>query len=680
MQIVRRATLLASLAWLAGACAKEQPASPGSSGHPEFSFGGRATTNCAGCHSDATGAVLTITGPQSVSPGATNQYTARITGGPAVAGGVDIRVPAGTLGSITGQGTKLLTSGAFIDIVHSAPKAFSAGAVTWNFNWTAPTTTGTVNMTGAGVSANSDGSEAGDAGDGSTTFPITVAAANQPPVANAGPDQTVNDADGNGSQAVTLNGSASTDDGSIASYAWREGTTALATGATPAVTLAVGTHTITLTVTDNGNPALTATDVVVITVTPQVTTNQPPVANAGPDQTVNDADGNGTQAVTLNGSASTDDGSIASYAWREGTTALATGATPAVTLAVGTHTITLTVTDNGNPALTATDVVVITVTPQVTTNQPPVANAGPDQTVNDADGNGSQAVTLNGSASTDDGSIASYAWREGTTALATGATPAVTLAVGTHTITLTVTDNGNPALTATDVVVITVTPQVTTNQPPVANAGPDQTVNDADGNGSQAVTLNGSASTDDGSIASYAWREGTTALATGASPAVTLAVGTHTITLTVTDNGNPALTATDVVVITVTPRVTTNQPPVAKAGGPYRGTEGVPVRFNGTRSYAPAGSIVSYQWTFGDGSVGTGPTPSHTYACSGEFKVGLVVTDNLGVSARDNTKVEVRHRGHGGDGEREREAERNRCQGSGHDGDDGHDGHDGHHE
>ena len=90
----------------------------------------------------------------------------------------------------------------------------------------------------------------------------------------------------------------------------------------------------------------------------------------------------------------------------------------------------------------------------------------------------------------------------------------------------------------------------TGNQPPVANAGVDQSVTDSDGNGSQSVALNGSASSDpDGTISSYVWKEGTTQIATGATPAVTLAVGSHTITLTVTDNAGA--TATDTVVVTV---------------------------------------------------------------------------------------------------------------------------------
>jgi len=90
------------------------------------------------------------------------------------------------------------------------------------------------------------------------------------------------------------------------------------------------------------------------------------------------------------------------------------------------------------------------------------------------------------------------------------------------------------------------------NLTPSANAGPDQTVTDTDNSGSESVILDGSASTDsDGTITSYSWSEGGVEIATGATPAVDLAVGTHVITLTVTDNDD--LTATDDVTITVQP-------------------------------------------------------------------------------------------------------------------------------
>jgi serralysin len=93
-----------------------------------------------------------------------------------------------------------------------------------------------------------------------------------------------------------------------------------------------------------------------------------------------------------------------------------------------------------------------------------------------------------------------------------------------------------------------------TNTPPVANAGPDQTLTDDDRTGAETVTLNGAASSDaQGPIANYRWAEGATVLANGASATanVSLDVGAHTITLTVTDSGG--LTATDTVTVTINP-------------------------------------------------------------------------------------------------------------------------------
>ena len=54
------------------------------------------------------------------------------------------------------------------------------------------------------------------------------------------------------------------------------------------------------------------------------------------------------------------------------------------------------------------------------------------------------------------------------------------------------------------------------------------------------------------------------------------------------------------------------------------------VSFNGTASYDPDGTIVSYAWYFGDGSTGSGATPSHAYSLLGTYSVKLNVTDNSG--------------------------------------------------
>jgi len=107
-------------------------------------------------------------------------------------------------------------------------------------------------------------------------------------------------------------------------------------------------------------------------------------------------------------------------------------------------------------------------------NEPPVADAGTDETVN-LSGSPQAAVTLDGTGSTDDGEIQplSYSWSEGATPLGSGATLAVSLPIGVHTITL-IVDDGE--LSDSDEVVITVvdpTPPVVTPDVsgPAGNAG-----------------------------------------------------------------------------------------------------------------------------------------------------------------------------------------------------------------
>jgi hypothetical protein len=100
------------------------------------------------------------------------------------------------------------------------------------------------------------------------------------------------------------------------------------------------------------------------------------------------------------------------------------------------------------------------------------------------------------------------------------------------------------------------TPQPPGNRPPIADAGPDQTLTDSDNSGSEQVTLDGSHSSDpDGSIVSYVWTESGSQIAVNVKPTVSLPVGQHTITLQVTDNNG--LTDTDTVVVTVEPPDTT---------------------------------------------------------------------------------------------------------------------------
>ena len=97
-----------------------------------------------------------------------------------------------------------------------------------------------------------------------TSISVSVDNEDSIPVANAGPDQTVQDIDGGGSESVLLDGSGSSDDRGITSYEWYSESEFLGSGVTLSVDCPVGTHTITLVVTDSIEQP--AQDEVVITV------------------------------------------------------------------------------------------------------------------------------------------------------------------------------------------------------------------------------------------------------------------------------------------------------------------------------------------------------------------------------------------------------------------------------
>ena len=477
---------------------------------------------------------------------------------------------------------------------------------------------------------------------------IITVTPNTPPMANAGPNQSgivVVDGD---SASVTLDGSESFDPdsgkgGSITAFSWLENNSEIAAGENPTVRLAVGDHTITLKVTDNGSE-MGADDVFI-----EVDSNTPPMANAGNDQILCDVDGNGEQSVMLDGSKSFDPdsgigGSIATYSWLESGAEIASGVRPAkIPLTVGVHTITLQITDNGSAM--DTDDVVITVTP----NTSPVTNAGPDQTGAIAVDGDSASVTLDGSGSFDPdsgkgGSITAFSWLENNIEIAAGKNPTVRLAVGDHTITLKVTDNGSE-MGADDVFI-----EVDSNTPPVAEAGPNRmNITDVGGDGVEDVMLDGSGSFDPdsaigGEIINYIWSENGTPLLNGIgeNPTVNLTMGSHTIILTVTDNGDS--TAMDSVMI----MINGNTPPVASPGPDQTvidvdgsGFETVTLDGSGS-SDSNDGMIDTYSWLENGTEIATGVNPDVSLSIAGSpHTILLVVTDNGGATGTDSVMITV---------------------------------------
>ncbi len=495
-----------------------------------------------------------------------------------------------------------------------------------SYNWdfgdgaigTGPTPTNTYTEAGAFDVTLTVTDDAGETDSVSTTVTI-VAAANQPPVADPGGPYN-----GTVDVAVQFDGSASSDpDGAIASYSWDFGDGTTGTGATPTKAYAeAGTFDVTLTVTDDAGE----TNSVSTTVEIIAAANQPPVADPGGPY-----NGAVDVAVQFDGSASSDpDGVIASYSWDFGNGATGTGPTPATTYTeAGAFNVTLTVTDDDG----ATNSVSTTVTIVAAANQPPVANPGGPY-----NGTVGIAVQFNGAASSDpDGAIAAYSWDFGNGTTGTGPTPATTYTeAGAFNVTLTVTDDDG----ATNSVSTTAVIGTVANQPPVANLGGPY-----NGTVGTALQFDGSASSDvDGSIVSYSWDFGNGLIGAGEAPTATYAeAGAFNVTLTVMDN----LGATSSVSTTVEIVAADNQLPVANPGGPYKGVVDIIVLFNGFFSSDPDGKIVSYSWDFGDGGVGEGASPIHTYTEAGTYDVTLTVTDDDGGANTASTTIKVVNGGGG---------------------------------
>jgi len=137
--------------------------------------------------------------------------------------------------------------------------------------------------------------------------------------------------------------------------------------------------------------------------------NKPPVANAGNDTVILLP----VDSMTLDGSNSADpDGTIAKYVWSKisgPSSVIIANSQSAVSkisgLVNGSYEFELEVTDDGG--LTASDTINIKVNTLPVNNQPPIANAGPDQVITLP----TNSVALDGSQSSDpDSNISKYQW------------------------------------------------------------------------------------------------------------------------------------------------------------------------------------------------------------------------------------------------------------------------------
>ena len=234
--------------------------------------------------------------------------------------------------------------------------------------------------------------------------------------------------------------------------------------------------------------------------------------------------------------------------------------------------------------------------------------------------------SFDASASSDsDGVIVSYSWDLGDGSTATGVTPTHTYAVdGTYSVTLTVTDDGGASNSISQSVTVT----ATANQPPVADFTFTCTDLNCNFDGSGSIDL-------DGSIVSYAWDFGDNSTGTGMTTNhIYAADGSYTVTLTVTDDAGAVASVSQTVSVTA---AVTNQYPVADFS--FTCTD-LTCNFDGSLS-TDDGTIIAYDWQFGDNTIASGVTTTHTYAAAGTYSVTLTVTDDTGLSAGVSQNVSV---------------------------------------
>ncbi|HEY6925676.1 MAG TPA: DNA/RNA non-specific endonuclease [Steroidobacteraceae bacterium] len=74
------------------------------------------------------------------------------------------------------------------------------------------------------------------------------------------------------------------------------------------------------------------------------------------------------------------------------------------------------------------------------------------------------------------------------------------------------------------------------------------------------------------------------------------------------------------------------QPPIVHLAGPSNSAEGDAVAWSAAGSIDPNGTIVNYDWNFGDGTTATGADVRHVYSQDGSYVVRVTLMDNDGLT------------------------------------------------
>ena len=337
-----------------------------------------------------------------------------------------------------------------------------------------------------------------------------------------------------------------------------------------------------------------ASDIAMVKV---VSTNRPPTADAGADRTVDES-----SSVSLMGAGFDPDGDKLKYQWKQTsgetvqlsslTTTNPSFTAPSV-LAEETKTLIFELQVSDPFMASSSDIVQIDV---VSPNHPPVANAGPDQVVNE-----NTPVVLTGSGFDQDGDELTFSWRElglqtadlASTSVASPSFTAPGVAPGqTRTMVFELQVMDPFGLSDTDTVRVVVSPL---NGPPTADAGPDRTLDE-----NTLVTLTCTGTDPDNDTLTFTWEQisGTPVVLDSMGPVATFMAPEVTsleplvFECTVSDGG---VSVSDTVTISVRNALVLEI--VADAGEDKIVDEEALIGLDGSKSFDPEGQQLYYSWT-----------------------------------------------------------------------------------
>ncbi|BEP15882.1 hypothetical protein acdb102_41930 [Acidothermaceae bacterium B102] len=391
----------------------------------------------------------------------------------------------------------------------------------------------------------------------------------------------------------------------------------------PFAVTGIGSHTISVTATDNANNTYTTTSTFTIQATPDTTKPTASISLAGTLYTPGNYTGTVTATVTSADEVGGSGLATTTYALDGGSDTPYTAPFPISD--VGSHTISVTATDNANNTYTTTSTFTIAATD---TTNPTASVSLAGTVVTPGNYTGTVTATIAPADEVGGSGVQSTSYTLDGGAVTPYTAPFPVTGLGSHTIAVTVTDNANNVGTATSTFTIQTPPDTTKPTASISLAG--TVVSAGVYQGTVTATVTSADEVGGSGLASTTYTLDGGAVTPYTAPFPVTGNSSHTIVVTATDNANNTFTTTSTFTIQAAPTDTT--PPKASislAGtlfspGNYQGTVTATV----TASDETGGSgLASTTYTL-DGGAPTAYTTPIQVTALGSHTVSVTAIDN----------------------------------------------------